>query len=116
MEIKLSIDKRLLKFVDPVNFGNAIEKGLLQAWLIIRNAASVNAPYKTGTLRRSITTDTSQIKQWIVVVWSPVVYAEPREYVNNLNPDKRFYFRRAYEENEDRIDSLFNTILDNLLR
>lgn len=116
MEIKLNIDKRLTKFVNGIDFDNAIQKWLLQTWLIIRNAASVNAPYQTGTLRRSISVDTWQIRQWIVLVWSPVVYAEVREYINNLHPDKKFYFKRAYEENEDKINQLFNKILSDTFK
>lgn len=111
MEINITIGKWMMKLLHPIDLDNKINYALMQAGNYIRNSAKENSPLKTGTLRRSITANFNQIKDWIVLVWSPVAYARIREYVNNLHPDRKFYFKNAYEENQDRIRELFNDAL-----
>lgn len=79
---------------------------LTQAGTIVQNAAKNNAPYLTGTLKKSITTDNTHIASGKVEVGSNLEYARIREYVNKRNPHTRFYFKRAIEENEDRLQDL----------
>lgn len=107
MEVSFVVDNALLKLLNPVDFDNKIQKSLVQASLIIQNQAKINAPYQRGTLRRSITTDTSMIRSWKVVIGSPVVYATVREFVNFKNPSRKYYFSRAYQSSEARIRQIF---------
>lgn len=83
--------------------------------LIVQNAAKENAPYLTGTLRRSISTDFDKITQWVVIVWSPVVYARRREYENYLHPERKFYLKRAYTENKKEILDIVRKYLSDWL-
>jgi hypothetical protein len=85
------------------NSNVAIELALTQIWLMVQNQAKINAPYDKWTLRRSIITDFKQIKSWLVVVWSQVAYARRREFENYKNPHTKYYLKRWYEDNRDRI-------------
>lgn len=85
---------------------SAVQLILTDVWLLIQNSAKINAPYQTGNLRWSITTDFNRIQQWFVVVWSPVAYARVREYVNYKNPQTKYYLERWYTENKSEIDSI----------
>jgi len=99
-----------------VNLNNAIELALLEIWLKVQNQAKINAPFDRGTLRRSISTDFSRIKQWMVVVWSPVAYARRREFENRKNPQTKFYLKRAYTMQEWAIRWIINTALNSKLK
>lgn len=90
-----------------------IQKSLVQSTQIVRSDAIRNAPYQTGTLRRSITVDNKSIRQWIGIVGTNVVYARVREYINKKNPHKRFYMRRALKDNANKIIDIFR---NNLLK
>lgn len=83
---------------------------------IVQNSAKLNAPYQTWNLRSSITTQRERIKQWIVVVWSPVAYARRREFENRKNPDRRFYLQRWYTENVAEIDRIIRNDLSQELK
>lgn len=89
---------------------------LTKIWLIIQNRAKENAPYKTWTLRKSITTDFSSISKWFVIVWSRVKYAKKREFENKLHPDRKFYLKRWYTENKDKILWIVRTYLNDKLK
>lgn len=97
------------------NINNIIPLALAKIWLIVQNAAKENAPYLTGTLRRSISTDFDKITQWVVIVWSPVVYARRREYENYLYPERKFYLKRAYTENKKEILDIVRKYLSDWL-
>ena len=83
---------------------------------IVQNSAKINAPYQTWNLRWSITTQRERIKQWIVVVWSPVAYARRREFENRKNPQRRFYLQRWYTENISQINAIIKNDLSNELK
>lgn len=74
--------------------------------LEISNNAKENAPYLTWSLRRSISPDFNYIKRWFSVVWSPLNYAWLREYVNNRNPQTKYYLKRAFTEHEWEITKI----------
>jgi len=61
MNVKLS--RNLQKAIkNQFNIQNGIDKAILKSALLIQNSAKTNAPYKSGNLRRSISTDMSRIK------------------------------------------------------
>jgi len=99
-----------------INVDNAIELALSKIWLMVQNTAKINSPYDRGTLRRSISTDFSKIKQGLVVVWSPVVYARIREFVNKKNPHTKFYLMRWFTENKTKINQIIKTALKDKLK
>ena len=88
-----------------------IEKGLLQTTIMIQNQAKINAPYLTWTLRRSITSDLTRLNKLTTTIWSPVIYSRRREYENKKNPDRKFYLKRAYTENINKIWDIFNKVI-----
>lgn len=89
-----------------------IEKALLQSWLLIQNSAKDYAPYQSGKLRQSITMDTSNIKQLNVIIWSPLVYAQRRNYENKKNPHTLNYLvTRSYDDNKGEIEDIIQKAL-----
>lgn len=93
--------------LSEVELKPAIQKSMQQAAIIIQNAWKRNAPYLTGTLRRSITTASIISWNWIKV-WSNLIYAPIREKRNSKNPSTIWYMKRAVTENETRIKDLFH--------
>ena len=98
------------------NVSKGIELALTKIGLIIQNRAKENAPFLTWTLRKSITTDFNKVKSWTVIVWSPVSYATKREYENRAHPDRKFYLKRWYTENADRIMDIVTRYLSEKLK
>lgn len=89
----------------------AIQLMLVDISSIIQNNAKINAPYKTWTLRRSISTEFYQLQRWTVIVWSPVRYAKIRELSNNLHPWTTFYLKRWFTEHVWEIKDIIETTL-----
>ena len=85
---------------------------LTDVWNEISNNAKQNAPYLTGALRRSIAPDFNSIKKGFSVVWSPLKYASKREFINNKNPQTRYYLERAFTEHVDDIVDIIMEDLD----
>lgn len=105
--MKLKFSKNLERFLRwDYDLDDGITRGVKQSALLIQNSAKRNAPYDKGTLRRSISTDFRMIRAGLAKIWSPVKYARKREFVNNKNPHRKYYFKRAKEENEDEITTL----------
>lgn len=107
---------RLFKLDKSVS--TSVQLSLRDVGDVIRNSAIKNAPVwkrenypdipsnrkrRWWTLRKSISIDMNKIQQWIVVVWSPVVYSRIREYINNLQPQTKYYLKRWYTENKREI-------------
>jgi len=67
MKISVNLSQNLKIFLQA-DLRIPIEKAMTQITLTVQNAAKVNAPYDTGTLRRSITSDFSQIRQGMTIV------------------------------------------------
>lgn len=95
---------------------SAVNLALTKIWLIVQNRAKENAPYLTGTLRKSITTDFNSINKWMVIVWSRVKYAKKREFENRLHPSTKYYLMRWYTENKDQIMRIVKTYLSDTLK
>jgi len=80
-----------------------------------RDDAFENAPYKSGTLRKSIgrkpNNITTRTKE--VVIWPRrVPYAQRREYENFKNPDRKFYMKRAYTSTKKSSNKEFENALE----
>lgn len=108
IEFNWNIDK-VFKIWESVS--TAVQLMLIDISSIIQNNAKINAPYKTWTLRRSISTEFYQLQRWIVVVWSPVRYARIRELSNNLHPRTTYYLKRWYTEHESEIREIIQNTL-----
>jgi len=91
-----------------INLENPINKSLIQATQLVQGKAKVNAPFMTGQLRQSIT---SEIHTNYWIVWSNKVYARRREFENKKNPDRKFYMYRALKSSKTEIKQIF---LENL--
>lgn len=95
-----------------VNIKNAIEKALAQTALLVQNKAKELAPYDTGKLRQSITTNFNRIKQGKAIIWSPLPYARLRNYVNKRNPQTKFYLvSRSYDETKNNFSPIIKRAL-----
>jgi phage gpG-like protein len=62
-----------------------INKSLRQSALLVRRDASKNAPFKSGTLRRSLT---EKVYSDSAIVWTNVVYARIHELWWTITPKK----------------------------
>lgn len=72
--------------------------------------AQENAPYDTGTLKKSIGVEPGNItRQSTETRIGPrkVVYAVRREFENKKNPDRKFYMKRAYQKAEEIVKEEF---------
>jgi len=79
---------RKLAQLSDVVAGKALERATLAGALLVQNAAKEKAPYRTGTLRRSIhseVTETSKTR-CEVEVGTDVVYARIQEYGGVIKP------------------------------
>jgi len=104
IEISRDLERKLSTGFD---LEDKIQKALMRATLEIQNRAKEIAPYVTGTLRRSITSNFGRIKQGITTVGSGVPYARIRHYINKKNPHTLRYLERGYTENEQKIRDIF---------
>lgn len=112
--MRVEIDSRIPKMWE--NVSSAIQLMLMDVANVIQNSAKQNAPYLTGTLRKSINTDFNKIQRGTAIVWSPVKYARVREYVNNKNPHTKYYLRRWYSENEMKIQKIVKDALNKQMK
>lgn len=80
----------------------------------LQQTAQANAPYQTWKLKQSIGVDPWKIDKSTkkIRVWPrKVVYAIVREFVNNKNPDRKFYMRRTYDTAEQTVKEEFEKAL-----
>lgn len=112
--MKVEIDSRILDMWE--NVSSAIQIMLMDVSNVIQNSAKINAPYQTGTLRKSINTDFDKIQKWVAVVWSNVKYAKRREYENNKNPDRKYYLWRWYSENKWKIEKIIEDAFNKTMK
>jgi len=96
-----------------------IQDGLSNTWQAIQRRAQANAPYLSGTLRRSIwvepniiTRNTKSINIWP----RKVKYAVVREYKNKLHPWTRFYMKKAFDSWGNIIKTEFEKSYNKILR
>lgn len=93
--------KQLMSLNDNVNA--SVQVMLIDVWQFIMNRAKENAPYLSWDLKRSIANDFNAISKWFAVVGSDLPYAMIREFVNNKNPQTKYYLERAYSEHKPEI-------------
>lgn len=74
--------------ISDIDFTQPIQRSLVQATQLVRSSSIRNAPVKTGNLRRSITVDNSQIRSWVGIVWTNLIYARIQEFWGIIRPKK----------------------------
>ena len=111
MKLDLTWDvQKIMKLNSTVNA--SVQIMLIDVGQYIQNRAKENAPYLTWALRRSISNDFSSVSKWLAVVGSPLAYASVREFVNNKNPQTRYYLQRWYTEHMWDIARIIREDLD----
>lgn len=88
---------------------------LTNSWQKIQWQAQDNAPYLTWKLAQSI-----NIEPWLItkttksiIIWpQKVPYAVVREFINNKNPWKRFYMKRAFEKSDKIVEEEFTKAIN----
>jgi len=116
MEITIKIDDtKFQRFATmfPSELKKTIVRSLNECALLVQNAAKINAPYKTGNLRRSITNLVDQGKE-IALVGTDVVYAAVREFKTYSRPEG--YLRPALKDNLSKITKVFEENINKQLR
>ena len=71
---------------------------------IVNVNAKENAPVRTWNLRRSLSTELSDLSRNMALVYSDVPYAWIRELENNLHPATKYYTIRWFTEHTREID------------
>lgn len=77
--------------------------------------AQENAPYATGTLKKSIGVEPGNITTKSTetrIGPRKVVYAIRREFENRKNPDRKFYMKRAYQKAEEIVKEEFEKAVE----
>ncbi len=92
----------------------AVTKSLHQSTQLVRWKAIQNAPIKSWTLRRSITT-AMWVDKMSASVWTNVKYGRVREFINKKNPHTKFYMKRALESSSAQIQQIFYKNIKNEL-
>lgn len=67
MKISIQISEKTKKFMG-INWDNVVQRALTKVTLMVQNKSKELAPYQTGTLRRSITSDFGKIRQGMSIV------------------------------------------------
>ena len=86
----------------------AIRRSLNQSLVLVEWKAKYNAPVLSWDLKGSINFQSINFVNMYWVVWTNVKYARIREYVNNKNPSKKFYMKRALKSSEKTIKKYFS--------
>lgn len=105
--------------LDKFNTDRLIQDWLVNSWQRIQEEAQANAPYLTWKLKQSIWVEPNSItwKTRQINIWPrKVVYAEIREYVNKLHPDRRFYMRKAFDKWESIVKEEFDKSTQKIIR
>lgn len=92
MTVKTNFD------LGKLDVGEIRQIGLYNSGMAVVDVAAGNAPYVTGTLKKSISIEPKNVakgQESLRVGPSGVVYAVRREYENKKNPDRKFYMKRA---------------------
>ncbi len=108
--MKIRITAKVNVDLKKLDIGKINQIGLVNATQRLIQIARENAPYETGTLKKSIgaqpgaiTRNTKQAR----VGPRKVVYAVRREYENKKNPHKKFYMERTAKVAEKIVQEEF---------
>lgn len=96
--MKIKITAKVNVDLKKLDIGKINQIGLVNATQRLVKIARENAPYETGTLKKSIGTQPGAItRNTKQARLGPrkVVYAVRREYENKKNPHKKFYMERT---------------------
>ena len=116
MEITIKIDDaKFQRFASlwPSSLKKSIVRSLNECALLVQNAAKLNAPYKTGNLRRSITNLIDESREF-ALVGTAVVYAAVREFKTYSKPEG--YLRPALKDNIKNITKVFEENINKQLK
>lgn len=86
--------------LSKLDIGEVTKIGLINSTSAIKILAQANAPYETGTLKKSIAIEPKTITKSTTqarVGPRDVIYAVRREYENKKNPDRKFYMKRTHD-------------------
>jgi len=97
----------------PGDLKKSIVRSLNEAALLVQNAAKLNAPFKTGNLRRSITNLVDTGREF-ALVGTDVIYAAVREFKTYSRPEG--YLRPALKDNKDKIAKVFEENINKQLK
>jgi HK97 gp10 family phage protein len=119
LKAKITGGKELERNLEKVKqqFSDKLEAAVKSGALVVQNDAKRRAPYRTGTLRRSIHMETIEKKRdrVEVLVGTDVEYAWRIEYgVYNQQPQP--YLRPARDENKDEVQREIADALREALR
>lgn len=92
---------------------DVISDGLRQMSTAVRSQAVLNAPIKTGALRKSAAIDKQSDTSYLVGfggTLKPFDYSLIRERVNNLHPSTKYYLQRAGESVARKYSAYFTTL------
>lgn len=113
--MELILSDKMNKFMSAsFDIKDPLQLALIQIASIVRNQAKLNSPFLTWNLRESITADLSEVKQLIAIVWAGdaiIKYAKIREFINYKNPSTRFYLKRGYTMQKERIGKIVRQAL-----
>ena len=98
--------------LDKIDIQEVTRIWLYNATQEITRQARINAPYETGTLKKSIWVEPGSITRWTTnarVGPRKVIYAVRREYENKKNPHKKFYMKRTADSSQPIVQEAFET-------
>lgn len=107
MEITVKINVNL----GELDIGRINQIGLVNSSKKLVKKAQELAPYETGTMKKGIGADPSNITtntKETRVGPRGIVYAVRREFENKKNPSRKFYMKRTYEGAEKIVKEEFN--------
>ena len=126
-----------IKQLDKLKFEKPIKKSIAQVAQNVRTDAIKNAPFKSWTLRRSISI--IEKDNWYTnIVWTNVKYASIQEFwgtitaknkkyltfkinnkwvrVKSVKIRAKRYFQRAFDDNIKQISDIFNKNINDYLK
>lgn len=109
IDIKINFDLKKL------DIGEINRIGLSNSTQALVKIAAANAPYETGTLKKSIGVEPATITKSTTqarVGPRKVVYAVRREFENKKNPSRKFYMKRTSEVAEKIVQDKFNEAVE----
>lgn len=96
--------------LDKISIWKINQIGLVNSSQKLVKQARENAPYETGTLKKSIWTEPGQITsntKTVKIGPRKVIYAVRREFENKKNPGKKFYMKKTFDKAEDVVKKEF---------
>jgi len=132
--INMSVKIKIPDFIKKIQLEKPIKQTIFEIWNDIRTDAVINAPYKSWSLRRSLSVIV-QDKWFTVEVWSNLVYARIQEewWTINWNPYLHFkiwnnwikkrsvrirwkrFLKNSYDKHKQNIEEKFRQNFENYI-